>query len=149
MCGTAGVRVDTQCGVLLQILAPVCGKDGNDYGNDCLAETAGTTVACKGKCPCEAPPAKCCPKEKPACICGGCGEPLPPGVAVLCAADSPRTCCEEACTDVRTLVACLHTLSCATTLTLARAPAGPQMHCARSGTMRKRAFVGVEAGLRR
>ena len=97
---------------------PVCGEDGNDYNNKCLAEAAGTTVACSGTCPCDKPPAECCTKEKPACICGGCGEPLAPGVAVLCAADAPRTCCEDVCTDVRPLSSCSPSRRFACTLPL-------------------------------
>ncbi len=32
-------------------LAPVCGCDGSSYNNDCLANSAGTTVAAYGECP--------------------------------------------------------------------------------------------------
>ena len=32
-------------------ISPVCGEDGNDYHNPCLAKCK-TKVKCKGKCPC-------------------------------------------------------------------------------------------------
>jgi hypothetical protein len=37
--------------VCYQIVKPVCGCDGQNYGNDCHAAQAGTSVASQGKCP--------------------------------------------------------------------------------------------------
>lgn len=34
------------------VFAPVCGDDGNDYGNECEANCDGAKVACDGSCPC-------------------------------------------------------------------------------------------------
>ena len=31
---------------------PVCGTDGKEYGNTCLATCEKVKVKCKGKCPC-------------------------------------------------------------------------------------------------
>lgn len=36
--------------VCYQIVKPVCGCDGQTYGNDCLAAQAGTSVSAQGKC---------------------------------------------------------------------------------------------------
>ena len=33
-----------------RILDPVCGCDGNDYGNPCMAQMAGQSVASRGRC---------------------------------------------------------------------------------------------------
>lgn len=35
------------------IFAPVCGVDGNQYGNKCSAGCAGVAVDCESPCPCE------------------------------------------------------------------------------------------------
>eukprot|EP00095_Tigriopus_kingsejongensis_P004435 maker-scaffold227_size249015-snap-gene-0.14 protein:Tk04435 transcript:maker-scaffold227_size249015-snap-gene-0.14-mRNA-1 annotation:"upf0464 protein c15orf44" len=34
------------------VYRPICGNDGNDYGNDCQAECKGIAVSCEGICPC-------------------------------------------------------------------------------------------------
>ncbi|XP_060070921.1 uncharacterized protein LOC132550845, partial [Ylistrum balloti] len=31
---------------------PICGKDGQNYGNKCLAKCANAKIACMEKCPC-------------------------------------------------------------------------------------------------
>jgi hypothetical protein len=57
------------------------------------------TTSCCDK-PTDAPPPwpidKCCTSDKPSCNCGACGDPVPPGVAILCSAGSPATCCSDA-----------------------------------------------------
>ena len=40
-------------GVCPAIYKPVCGVDGNTYGNSCEAETAGVKIVCEGQCPCK------------------------------------------------------------------------------------------------
>jgi hypothetical protein len=38
-------------GICISIFAPVCGVDGNEYGNSCVAESAGWPVEIDGPCP--------------------------------------------------------------------------------------------------
>lgn len=47
--GAGTCRVRPQ--VCTAIYAPVCGCDGETYASDCVAATAGVTVAAAGECP--------------------------------------------------------------------------------------------------
>ena len=48
------LRTGTSANKCPSSLNYVCGANGASYTNECYALTSGTTVACKGKCPCQA-----------------------------------------------------------------------------------------------
>jgi len=124
------------------VYSPVCGTDGQDYGNQCQAGCSGAKPACEGKCPCKES------TEKPGCICMEiyqpvCGtdgrdysnsckaachnikpacEGVCPCPACLCTADYSPVCgedgkdysnaCQAGCGGGRTEVACEGTCPC-------------------------------------
>ncbi len=49
-CAGAGVR-KPRPQICNKILDPVCGCDGKDYGNECMANAGGTDILHKGMCP--------------------------------------------------------------------------------------------------
>jgi hypothetical protein len=74
--------------VCAEVFAPVCGCDGQTYGNECDAAVAGTSVASIGKC--EDSAGLCGIRDLPAC---GAGEYCDFAPAAECGnADVPGTC---------------------------------------------------------
>ncbi|GMH43540.1 hypothetical protein BSKO_11462 [Bryopsis sp. KO-2023] len=56
------------CGKACRETGEVCGRDGKDYDSKCHAACAGTSIACKGSCPCsDHPVCECEPSDKEVC----------------------------------------------------------------------------------
>jgi len=52
----------------MRVIKPVCGENGKEYDDGCLAKCAGVKKKCNGKCPCKKP---CpCPRKAFRPICG-------------------------------------------------------------------------------
>jgi len=83
----AGPRAACNCP---QVYDPVCGCDGNTYGNGCMAACAGVAIRKPGKCG-----EKCVPKLKPGCYCPAVYQPV-------CGCDGKTygNACEAACVGV-------------------------------------------------
>lgn len=65
--GTPRVEAQQKC-MCTMIYKPVCGVNGQTYGNACVAKCSNIAVKCEGKCPC----AKPCPVFKIAACPEGC-----------------------------------------------------------------------------
>jgi Kazal-type serine protease inhibitor domain len=87
--GAAGSTAPCVC---TKLYRPVCGADGQTYGNACEADCAGTVVATPGPCPDNAFE-DCCPKGMK--CCGMCIDESTP---TLVACD-PRDCGPEQCNN--------------------------------------------------
>ena len=78
------------------VFDPVCGVDGADYSNSCVAGCSRMKVACKGTCPCkdepDPEPVDCCLEFEQECCGKGC---LPPGAQTLVACGESQCTCDK------------------------------------------------------
>ncbi|MEM7166935.1 MAG: Kazal-type serine protease inhibitor domain-containing protein [Planctomycetota bacterium] len=117
-CGSTGncVTMPTIC---IAIFDPVCGCDGQTYGNACEAAAAGVNVASAGVCPCssntQCPSGTYCERSTGNCAGIGLCEPIP----MLCTAIFAPVCgCDgqtygNACNAAMAGVSLLHVGACA------------------------------------
>jgi len=85
---------------------PVCGEDGMDYSNKCMAECEGVVVECEGRCPCPKPdvlpgiPKRkgcSCPDKAP--VCGEDGRTYPSRCQAQC--EEVEIACEGECICIK------------------------------------------------
>jgi len=98
------------------IFDPVCGKDGVEYPNSCVAACDKKEVACDGPCPCNKPTVN--PIEEPSCVCSFIFDPVcgkdgveyPNACAAGC--DKVEVACEGPCPCNKSTVNPIDDLPC-------------------------------------